>query len=78
MFVHNLARDKRMKPINPDNVFGSAGDKDTFSLSGPRDPNQNRPTKGKTARKRKFPPSGHKTNIGDPMKGQSSGGRKKG
>ena len=70
-----------MKPINPDNVFGSAGNVQTFDgymVEGKRQPNQNRPIKGKTARKKKFPPAGHKTNIGDPMKGQSSGGRKKG
>lgn len=72
-----------MKPINPDNVFGSAGDKDTFlgiyigEKPTSRRAFQNRPTKGKTARKRRFPPTGERTNIGDPMKGQSSGGKKK-
>jgi hypothetical protein len=29
-------------------------------------PFQNRPVKGKTARKRMFPPKGKKTNVGDP------------
>ena len=31
-----------------------------------RAPHVNRPTKGKTARKRRLPPHGTKTNVGDP------------
>ena len=34
--------------------------------AGRRAPLVNRPTKGKTARKRRLPPTGQKTNIGDP------------
>lgn len=72
--------------INPDNVFGSAGhsfgnrqgkEEKPFPVDTNRNAFVNRPTKGKTARKRRFPSKGIKTNIGDPMKGQSSGGKRK-
>lgn len=33
-----------------------------------------RPTKGKTARKKRFPPGGKKTNVGDPNR--NTGGAK--
>lgn len=63
-----------MKLINPDNVFGSKGSSDTFVYDGgPRLPFVNHPTKGKTRRKKMAPPMGKKTNVGDPMKGQSIG-----
>lgn len=68
--------------VNPDNLFGSAGvsmDGVPFlkDIEGNRKPFVNRPTKGKTARKRRFPPTGKKTNVGDPMLNQSIGkGRK--
>lgn len=62
--------------INPDNVFGSKGhfttegqDRKFVAVeSAGRGPFVNRPTKGKTARKRKIPPKGEKTNVGDPAK----------
>lgn len=71
--------------INPDNVFGTAGhtfgnrsgkEEKPLDSSLNRNAFVNRPTKGKTARKRRFPPTGKPTNIGDPMKGQSISGKK--
>jgi hypothetical protein len=40
-----------------------------------REANVNRPVKGKTSRKKRFPPKGEKTNIGDPN--HSLGSKKK-
>jgi hypothetical protein len=78
MFV---SRRKSKMKINPDNVFGSASTGDVTVMMGRKEENRrafiNRPTKGKTARKRRFPSKGIKTNVGDPMKGQSSGGKRK-
>jgi hypothetical protein len=72
-----------MKTINPDNLFGSKGHFTTEGQdrkfvpveSAGRGPFVN-PTKGKTKRKKIFPPKGTKTNIGDPCKSSGGGKRK--
>lgn len=67
-----------MAKPNNDNLFGKFGSHLTFGKeeTGHRGPFINRPTKGKTARKRKFKPTGVKTNIGDPCKSSGGGKRK--
>ena len=67
--------------MNLDNMFGSAGHKDGKPIDYvifdrdniSRRPFINRPTKGKTKRKRFTPANGKKTNVGDPMLNQSIG-----
>lgn len=60
---------------NKDNILGAFGSLHvedislpSFTINGERTAFVNRPTKGKTSRKKLFPPHGVKTNIGDPCK----------